>query len=64
MLFSLKKLKEEQHQASSPLQVFTRRILPLALYAIFPLTIFRMYFYHIPEPQSPNSIKTSSSIQM
>ncbi|CAM8882256.1 unnamed protein product [Rhodiola kirilowii] len=53
MLFSLKKLKEEQHQASSPLQVFTRRILPLALYAIFPLTIFRMYFYHIPEPQSP-----------
>uniref|UniRef100_A0A7N0U1K7 Trichome birefringence-like N-terminal domain-containing protein n=1 Tax=Kalanchoe fedtschenkoi TaxID=63787 RepID=A0A7N0U1K7_KALFE len=48
----MKKLKEQQHQAS-PLQILTRRILPITLCAILPIAIFRMYFSHLAEPQSP-----------
>ncbi|CAM8947238.1 unnamed protein product [Rhodiola kirilowii] len=52
MLFSMKKLREQQHQQSSPFQIFTRRILPLTLYAILPIAIFRMYLSHLLDPQS------------
>lgn len=52
MLFSVKKLREQQHQYA-PLHTLTRRLLPFALYAILPIVIFRMYLSHLPDPQAP-----------